>query len=261
VGWASITGEPDEGPVKSGLSLADYIGGLTSALGLLARVLDARRSGRGGDVTVDLYRSALSMYTYQATWYLTRGITSPRQPQSAHSSIVPFQFFATANGHLAIACAKEKFFRALVRLLALDEVACDPRFATFAGRREHRKELLSVLSQRFLTDTTQHWVALLNGSVPVAPVRTVEEALSAEELTELDMLASYASPVFGNVRSIASPITIDGYAPSYQPAPLMGADTVAVLQEAGLPTSAIEDLQTRGAFGTAGLEVGVVENE
>jgi crotonobetainyl-CoA:carnitine CoA-transferase CaiB-like acyl-CoA transferase len=257
VGWASITGDPDGEPIKSGLSLVDYIGGLTSALGLLARVVEARRSGRGGDVTVDLYRSALAMYAYQATWLLTRGIRSPRQPLSAHASIVPFQFFSTADGHLAVACAKDKFYRDLIRLLGLQETADDPRFTTFAGRREHREELLAVLSDRFLDDTTDNWIALLNGSVPVAPVRSADEALGEDELAELGMLASYVSPVFGEVRGVGSPIGISGYTPTYRAAPGLGVDGVALLQQAGLSGSAIQELRADGAFGAAEREVGL----
>jgi crotonobetainyl-CoA:carnitine CoA-transferase CaiB-like acyl-CoA transferase len=176
---------------------------------------------------------------------------------SAHASIVPFQFFATTDGHVAIACAKEKFFQDLIRLLGLEEAMTDPRFATFAGRREHRVELLAVLSRRFATDTTAHWIELLHGSVPVAPVRTAEEALAKDELLSLEMLASYHSPVFGDVSSIASPIGIDGYAPDYRAAPALGADTMAVLYQAGLSTSAIEELKASGAFGTDPTEVDV----
>ncbi len=45
-GWASLTGAPDGPPTKSGLSLADYIAGLTAALGLVVALLDARQTGR-----------------------------------------------------------------------------------------------------------------------------------------------------------------------------------------------------------------------
>lgn len=251
VGWASITGDPDGDPVKSGLSLVDYIGGLTSALGLLARVLAARRSGRGGDVTVDLYRTALSMYAYQATWLLTRGITSPRQPMSGHASIVPFQFFPTADGHVAVACAKEKFFRELVRLLGAEDMARDPRFSDFAARREHRDVLVEELSRRFRAHTTSHWIDLLQPAVPIAPVRDATDALSEHELAELHMLARYPSPVFGEVQSVGSPIQVAGHEPDYRAAPALGSDTAIVLGEAGLTPEAIERLGAAGAFGEA----------
>ena len=44
-----------------------------------------------------------------------------RLPLSAHPSIVPFQFFATADGYIAVACAKEKFFRTLAAALGMPE--------------------------------------------------------------------------------------------------------------------------------------------
>ena len=62
------------------------------------------------------------------------GFRDRRRPLSAHPSVVPFQFFATADGHIAIACPKEKFFTALVRVMGLPELATDERFASFSAR-------------------------------------------------------------------------------------------------------------------------------
>src|SRR5207245_1972963 len=73
-GWAALTGDPDSPPVKSGLSLADYAGGVMAALALMAAVFDAQRTGRGRDVDVSLYDVALAFHNYRATWVsLLRG--------------------------------------------------------------------------------------------------------------------------------------------------------------------------------------------
>ena len=114
-GWASLTGEPGGPPARSGLPMADYAAGLVAACGLLAGIVDARRTGRGRDLDTSLFDTALAMLSYQATWWLSAGIETRRLPSSAHPSIVPFQFFATADGYIAIACAKEKFFQALIQ--------------------------------------------------------------------------------------------------------------------------------------------------
>ena len=248
-GWASVTGAPTDPPVKSGLSLVDYIGGLTAALGLLSKVIDAQRSGRGGDVDVDLYRSALSMYAYQATWMLTRGTPLERAAMSAHASIVPFQFFQTADGHLAIACAKEKFFTELIDALDLPQVADDPAFARFADRRQHRDQLLILLASVFRSKPTDHWLELLTGRVPVAPVRSMAQALDLAELRQLGMLAEYDSTDFGTVRSVGSPISVGGYHHRYSAAPGLGADEQSLLLEIGLDSAAAASLAERGAFG------------
>ncbi len=222
-GWAALTGEPDSPPTKSGLSLVDYTAGLNAALGLMVGLFDARRTGQGRDVDINLYDSALALLSYPATWYLSRGISTERLGQSAHPSLVPFQFFETADGYLAVACAKEKFFQLLAPLIGRPELLEDDRFATFEARRVHRAALVEVLEATLREATTAHWLATFRGVVPVAPVRSMAEALTESELRERAMLVSYEHPELGSVRTLGTPIRVGDFTPSYRPAPLLGA--------------------------------------
>jgi len=248
-GWAVLTGDPGGPPIKSGLSLADYTGGIMAALALMAAVFDAQRTGRGRDVDVSLYDTALALHNYRATWFLTAGVPGDRTADSSHPSIVPFQFFATADGHVAIACAKEKFFRALVQRMDLPALAADARYASFEDRRQHRDELLTTLRERFRRQPTAHWVALLRGHVPVAPVRSMEAALDRKELEHRAMLAAYRHPALGEVTTVGLPIKMGGFTPAYRPGPALDADRDAILMEAGYGPAEIEALRGRGAFG------------
>jgi crotonobetainyl-CoA:carnitine CoA-transferase CaiB-like acyl-CoA transferase len=250
-GWAALTGDPDGPPTKSGLSLADYIAGLTAAIAMLAGVLEARATGRGRDLDTNLYDSALAMLSYPATWYLSSGFRTTRLPLSAHPSVIPFQFFRTADGHLALACPKEKFFVALVAAMGIPGVAEDPRYATFDARRGHRAELLEILESRFVERTTAAWLELLRGVVPIAPVRSMEEALDLDELDERGMLASFDHPEFGTVRSVGLPISVGGYVPVYRRGPRLGEDTAALLAELGYADDEVAALARAGAFGVA----------
>jgi crotonobetainyl-CoA:carnitine CoA-transferase CaiB-like acyl-CoA transferase len=250
-GWAATTGEPDGPPTKSGLSLADYIGGLTAALGLLAGIIDARKTGRGRDIDTDLYRSALAMLSYPATWYLSMAYPIERQPLSAHPSVVPFQFFATADGYTAISCAKQKFFVALAEAIGRPDLVADPRFATFDARLEYRMDLLDLLNPIFTARSTAEWQELLEGLVPVAPVRTVAEALDRDDLAERAMLVEYDHPVLGRVRSLGLPLDVGGFVPRYRRAPDLGGDTADLLRELGFDGRERERLERSGAFGPA----------
>jgi crotonobetainyl-CoA:carnitine CoA-transferase CaiB-like acyl-CoA transferase len=246
-GWAALTGEPEGPPVKSGLSLVDYSAGLMAALALIAGVFDAKRTGRGRNMDTSLYDAALSLLTYPATWYLTQGVVTERLPNSAHPSIVPFQFFPTADGHIAIACAKEKFFKALVAALQL---APDPRFTSFESRRENRQALTELLEERFRARPTAEWLALLSGKVPIAPVRPLTDVLNRDELAARHMLASYPHPVFGQVESVGLPLTISGFSPEYRPGPSLDADRASILQSLGYSGEEIARLEGAGAFGS-----------
>lgn len=247
-GWAALTGEPDGPPVKSGLSLVDYSGGLMAALGLMVGVFDAQRTGHGRNIDTSLYDAALALLTYPATWYLTQGVMTERLPDSAHPSLVPFQFFATADGHIAIACAKEKFFKALARALALPS---DARWASFETRRQHRHALTELLGARFLERSTAYWLALLTGKVPIAPVRPLTAVLDRAEMAGRNMLASYPHPAFGQVESVGLPLKIDRFSPDYRAGPRLDADRESILKTLGYTGDEVARLEAAGAFGSA----------
>jgi crotonobetainyl-CoA:carnitine CoA-transferase CaiB-like acyl-CoA transferase len=254
-GWASLTGTPDGPPTKSGLSLADYICGLTAALGLVVALLDARRTGLGRDVDTNLYDSALAMLSYPATWFLSSGFVTERYEMSAHPSVVPFQFFATADGHVAVANPKEKFFRALVKGMDLPDLAGDARFADFEARGRHRAELLAILSARFAERTTVDWLGRLRGIVPIAPVRSLQQALDVDELRDRSMLAEYDHPSFGTVRSVGLPLTMGGFEPTYSAGPSLGEDSDEIMRELGFDAAAVDALRSGGAFGSGAAPV------
>lgn len=251
-GWASMTGGPGDPPTRSGLSLADYATGLVAMVGLLAAVLDARRTGVGRDVDTDLYDTSLALLTHHATWHLSAGFIPQRQALSGHATVVPFQFFATADGYLAVAAAKERFFRDLVAAIDLPELAHDARFADMAARSEHRGELLPLLAARLAERSTADWLTRLRGVVPVAPVRSMEGALDLEELQDRHMLAEYDHPTLGKVRSVGPPIFMSGHEPQHRPGPGLGADGPELLDELGFGPAEQADLRARGAFGRVG---------
>ena len=248
-GWAALTGDPDGPPLKSGLSLVDYSAGLMAALALMVGVFDAQRTGKGRDIDTSLYDAALAMLTYPATWYLSQGVVTERLPDSAHPSIVPFQFFATADGHIAVACAKEKFFRALWVAL---ELPADARFASFEDRLRHRQALTDLLSTRFRERPTAVWLSLLSGRVPIAPVRPLSRVLDRDELAARHMLATYPHPTFGQVGSIGLPYTISDFEPEYHAGPRLDADREPILHALGYTTEEIGRLAAAGAFGLPG---------
>ncbi|MFN8590291.1 MAG: CoA transferase [Thermomicrobiales bacterium] len=248
-GWASLTGEPDGPPARSGLPMADYAAGLVAACGLLAGIIDARNSGVGRDLDTSLFDTALAMLSYQAVWWLSAGIPTRRLPRSAHPTIVPFQLFATADGHIAIACAKEKFFQSLIAALELPDLGADPRFASFALRHQHREDLLARLEQRLTEHPTAFWLERLRGIVPCAPSLDMTEALAPALLRERAMLVEYDQPELGAVKAVGLPLHVQGYHPDYRAAPLLGADTGELLADLGFDAADITRLVEAGAFG------------
>ena len=249
-GWAAMTGEPTAPPTKSGLSLADYAAGLTAALAIMAGVFEAQRTGVGRDLDVDLYDVATWLLTYPATWYLTLRHSTERQELSAHPTIVPFQFFRAADGYLAVACAKQRFFEILVEAMEIPNLAGEKRFGDFNQRWQNREELLRILAEQFRTHPVSHWVGLLRGKIPIAPVRSPEDVLDDPELRERGLVVGYSHEQLGTVRTLRTPIDF-GEAPVTRPAPRLDADRDEILRSLGFSDEETVDLARRGAFGRA----------
>ncbi|MEM7446355.1 MAG: CoA transferase, partial [Pseudomonadota bacterium] len=172
-GFMAVTGEPDGLPTRMGLSIVDFMTGVTTAFALTAALFGAARTGKGRDVDVTLYDVAMHQLSYPATWYLNEGAETKARPRSGHPSVVPCEMFPTSDGHIFIMCVLEKFWQRLCQLLECPELLADPRFKGFGNRRRNRDELAEALDPILSAQTTSHWAAKLAGQVPVAPVLTV----------------------------------------------------------------------------------------
>ena len=248
-GWMNLTGEPDGPPTKAGLSLVDLGAGAMASLGIASAIFRARQTGLGCDVDVNLFDTALAHLGYVAAWYLTKGYQAHRTPDSSHPSQIPSQVVPTEDGWLVVMCAKEKFFRNLVRILGAPELAEDRRFSSFADRLENRDILVPILKDLFRRKTTADWLALLKGKVPCAPVNTVAQAFADPHVAENNMILELPHPEFGTARVVASPIKVGGASVKPRRGPSLGEHNEPILAEyLGYSTLEIEKLRNDGAI-------------
>lgn len=245
-GIMSLAGEPDGPPVKAGVSVIDFTAGIASAMALLAGVLSARETGRGGDVDVSLQDTAASLLNYVATWQLTGGYETPRLAHSAHPSLVPSQLFECSDRPIIVMVNKEAFWPRLVRAVGRPDWAEAPGRRTFAERLENREQVVHDLQALFATDTAGRWLErLVAHGVPCGPVRTVREAFESPEY--LERTVSFTHPHFGEVRS-PGPLVQAGSAPVPRRGPSLGEHTEEVLSAvAGMSSAEISELKVATA--------------
>ena len=248
-GWMSITGEPDAPPTKTGPSVVDFATGLNAALALVAAIHAARREGTGRDCDVTMLDTAVGFLGYLATWHLTAGYEPARTQHSAHPSLVPFQNFATADGWIVVACAKEKFWSRLLTVIDRPDLVADDRYATFDARRRHAPSLLAELRGEFVARPTAEWLEVLPvAGVPCAPVNSIAQGLLEHRASGGRQIAT-SHPRFGTVRHAGPMIRVEPVPEVYAPAPTRGQHTDALLVELGYDGDTINALRKGGAFG------------
>ncbi|MEW4467801.1 CoA transferase [Parasphingorhabdus sp. JC815] len=245
-GFCSLTGEPDGPPVRFGLSMVDFMSGTQMAVGLLAALLDAQRSGVGCDVDVDLLSAAVHQTSYPALWYMNEGDVTPRVTRGAHPSATPSQMFKASDGWMFVMAQIPKFWPILAKKIGHSELIDDPRFDTPANRLKNRAVLSGILDDIFSKQSMAHWQALLEGEVPVAPVYNLDQALDNPWLETIGMRDTISHPDKPDMKVLSSPIKVNGERLPNKAGPLLGADSDAVLAEIGYDADAIEGLRAKG---------------
>jgi len=223
-GLMSVTGSPEGGPTKVGVALIDIMTGMNAVQGILL-ALTARANAEPGQwkgqlIHVDLMTTLLAAMTNQASAALNAGVT-PARLGNAHPSISPYELYDAEDRPLLIAVGNDKQFHTLVRLLGVEQLATDPRFADNPSRATHREDLRALLEEVLMSKPGAHWVELLSAQgVPSGLVNTLPEAFDFADSLQLDAVVEIPTADGEHTyRQVVNPIHIPGRGASYRLAP------------------------------------------
>ncbi len=213
-GLMSVTGEkdgtPGSQPQKVGVAVADLFTGVYATTAILAALIERGRTGLGRHIDAALLDVQVAMLANQASNHLVGGLV-PKRMGNAHMNVVPYQVFATQDGHIVLAVGNDGQFARFCELVGHPEVARDARYATNSGRITNRFELIPMLGAWMLTRTTLEWTALLEpNAVPCAPILDLPgvfkhpQVLARGMQTGLDVGADKPMP------QVANPMRFDG---------------------------------------------------
>ena len=246
-GFLSMTGEPDGPPARFGLSMVDYMTGMTAAFALMCGLHAARASGIGRDVEVSLFDVAMHQLSYPATWYLNEGLETTRVARSAHPYLVPSQLYRTKDGWIFLMCQTQRFWELLCAKIGRADLTQEPAFCDQAARHANRDRLTEILDEVLSARTTAAWLEALGGEVPCAPVNDLRQALESPFVAERAGVQPLDHPDRPGLELLATPIRAGAEVPN-RPAPKLGQDTAALLEELGYDPAAIEDLRMQGVI-------------
>jgi crotonobetainyl-CoA:carnitine CoA-transferase CaiB-like acyl-CoA transferase len=209
-GLMSVTGEkhgtPGSEPQKVGVAVSDLFTGLYSVTAILAAYIERLRTGRGRHIDAALLDVQVAMLANQASNYMVSGKT-PQRMGNAHVNIVPYQVFATKDGHIVVAVGNDGQFQRFCALAGDAALAQDPRYATNPARVERRDELVPILAAWMLKRTTAEWTALFEpNAVPCAPILDLPGVFQHPQVVSRGMRIEGVN----GVPMVASPMRFDG---------------------------------------------------
>jgi crotonobetainyl-CoA:carnitine CoA-transferase CaiB-like acyl-CoA transferase len=234
-GLMSITGSPDDeggSPAKVGVAIADIMAGMYAASAVLAALHARERTGRGQRIDVPLYDSQVAWLANQNMNFLVGG-NVPRRMGTAHPNLVPYQAFATSDGHIMIAVGNDRQFARCMEALGRAELAGDADYASNAARIARRNELISLMAAIVRRRSTADWLETLAAhGVPAGPINDVGEVLSNAYAVEKQLVRKLENAAGDAVPSVANPVAFAATPVAYERAPpLLGEHTDEVLRE------------------------------
>jgi formyl-CoA transferase len=234
-GVISVTGYPDQPPVKAGAALCDFSAGV-HLYGAITTALFAReRTGNGGVVEVTMQDSVYASLASNLGMLHARGAAAPSRTGNRHGGlgIAPYNAYATSDGWVVVNAPGDAHFHAILDVIGRSELKDDARFATRGARVAHMQQVDALLEEWTVRHPKQKVAErLLAASVPCAPVRELSEVVVDRNMHERGSLQWVDHPDLGRVVLPHSPLVFEGTprAP-LQPSRGLGADNAAVFGE------------------------------
>ena len=210
-GLLSVTGEPAGNPVKCGVPVGDFCAGLYAGYTIMAKLLQAQQTGKGGHIDCSMLGSLIGVAALQTSEYFGSGNT-PQALGSAHPRNAPYRAFRASDDYFIIAAGNDRLWAEVAHAVDMPELATDERFKTQQLRAANQEELLNLLQPVFEKQSAAYWLQEMDRrGVPCSPINDYPAVLSDEHVEHLQLVQPLCLPNGVETRTTAFPVKMQGY--------------------------------------------------
>ena len=249
-GIMSLTGDADGLPQQVGVPVADMFAGLYGCIGILAALHHRDQTGQGQQIDIGMLDTHVAWLANQGMNYLATG-ENPVRLGNQHPNIVPYQVFATEDGHIVLSIGNDPTFQRFCESFGLADLPADPRFATNAARVQHRQLVTDTLAPVMRQHSTAWWVERLEAlKIGCGPINRLSEVFADPHVVARNMVVEMAHGSGATVKVVANPVKLSETPADYRlPPPLLGEHTDQVLSEQlGFDAATLAGLRAQGVI-------------
>jgi len=248
-GLMSVTGLPDQGPVRVGIPIADLCAGIFAAQGILVALLERESSGQGQWLHTSLLESMVYMMDFQTSRYLIDGEVG-HQAGNFHPTSIPTGVYKARDGYLNIAVFGSKIWERFCQILGAPEWITDERYHNKAERSVNRDSLNAEINRRLAAQDRSHWIEQFNeGGVACGLISDMREVFAEPQIEHLGMVKEVVSARLGPQRLVGQPMQLERTPSTIaRAAPRRGEHTEEVLLELGIGSDDLARMKATGVF-------------
>jgi crotonobetainyl-CoA:carnitine CoA-transferase CaiB-like acyl-CoA transferase len=250
-GLLAMTGFPDGPPVRGGGALADFVGGLYLALGVVAAIRDRDCTGRARVLDLSNQDTVFAVTDSAATIMEGIGVASERVGNQ-HPFTAPYDAFEATDGWVVVASASNKLFRGLCAAIGRPELAADERFRSHRGRARNRREINAIVAAWVRERSCEEVLRELGpegADLPCARVARPDQLVDDPQLLARGMIERHPHPTLKEVVFHGNPLIFSAAEPRRLPlAPELAEHNRELYAELGLGEEDLAQLAQEGVI-------------
>jgi crotonobetainyl-CoA:carnitine CoA-transferase CaiB-like acyl-CoA transferase len=247
-GLMSLVGEPDDPPLPVPVPIADQVGAIVTAFGIVAALFYRERTGEGQYVNASLLGSQVALQSFNISmYYLTRRLPR-RQPRGTFGPT--WTTYRCSDGkYIALGMLEDRWWPGVCQALEQPELATDPRYTTAIDRARNVRELVPQMDSIFLQRPAREWVQRFRElGLLVELVQDYEDIVNDPQVAANGWILEMEWPghdepfhmVNSPIRFSKTPARIRGLAPAF------GQHTEEILLDLGLSQEEVRGLEEEG---------------
>jgi formyl-CoA transferase len=270
-GAMSTTGVPEGPPFVTGAQIGDSGTGLHLAIGLLAALRQAEKTGQGQYVEVAMMDGVMNLC--RVKWRDHQRLMRTDLPEYSvptHKGMgeTPRAGNDSGGGQLgnAIKCkpggpndyvyvvVQEAVWEPLANRVGPEvnqpNLAKDPKYAAIGERRKNQAGVWAALNEFALKYTKREFMAILSElDVPCGPIMSTEDLFTDEHVKGREMMVELDHPQRGKWWNVGMPIKLSASPAKIERSPTLGEHTDEVLKDVlGYDAARVDTLKKAGAF-------------
>lgn len=202
-GFASICGEADGPPLHAGFPIADAVGGLFGAMGILAalRRRDAEPGCPGQEIDLSMLEAMLRVLDFLPAEYDQLGVVRGRHGNTSQHGAPGNVYRTRDNRWVSLAATTQSVFERLCAALERPDLTADPRFASNPERVRHRDALDAIVAEVLARRDLAEWSRVMDAhAVAFAPVHDIADVFADPHLAAREALVSVPDGELGALR-------------------------------------------------------------